>query len=408
LHLAIAMTCAPLLSAQAVDFDAQGFVAASVQDASGADSWLRDGLGRYLGDGTDASLQSHLGLHWSSDLTWDAFLHLRADSRRGSGDAFGLVEAKFSRHWFLADDRRFSLTAGQMFLPSTREAVDPLWQSRYTLNLSALNSWIAEEIRPIGVQAALRSAPERDYTWELGAVGFGGNDSAGALLAWRGFALHDRLSVSTEHLPLPNLPSLADNGAFAGQDDRGSKPLGRDLDGRIGYAAHGRFGRVDLWQLRGALVDTRGDRDLHHGEYAWDTRFSVLGADWQPHPQWQLASEWMHGRSGMGSPERPAMVDIDFDAFYALASWTPNEIWRWSLRWESFDIDDRDGSAAEDNSDQGDGFTLSAFWTPRTDWRFAAEWSDIDSHHTAAADLGLPSETAGRSVRVEARYFFDL
>jgi hypothetical protein len=102
------------------------------------------------------------------------------------------------------------------------------------------------------------------------------------------------------------------------------------------------------------------------------------------------------------------MVDIDFDAFYALASWTPNETWRWSLRWESFDIEDRDGSAAEDNSDQGDGITLSAFWTPRTDWRFAAEWSDIDSHHTAAADLGLPSETAGRSVRVEARYFFDL
>jgi hypothetical protein len=411
-RIAIRLTLATLVLpsfAQAIEFDAQGLLTVGAQHASAQSSWLEQGLGRYLADGaTEPSLQSHLGLHWSSDLSWNALVHLRADTREGSGAALGLAEARFAKHWFLADDRRFTLTAGQMFLPTSREAIDPLWQSRYTLNLSALNSWIAEEIRPLGIQAALRSAAERDYSWELGVLGFGGNDSAGALLAWRGFALHDRLSVATEDLSLPRLQSLGDTGAFAGQKDSGTRPFGRDLDGRIGMAAHGHWGRGEFWQLRGALVDTRGDRDLHRGEYAWDTRFSVVGADWQVHPQWQLATEWMRGRSGMGSADRPAQVDIDFNAFYALASWAASETWRWSLRWERFEIQDRDGSAAEDNSDEGDGVTLTAFWTPRTDWRFAAEWSDIASDHAAAADLGLPRETAGRSVRVEARYYFDL
>lgn len=405
--LALAAFATPASVARSAEFDAHGFIALGAQDAPNLPSWGRGGLGRYLGDGDiEASLQAHLGLHWESDLNWDGFLHLRADSRVIGGHAIGIVEATISRRWFFAGDQRLSLTAGQMFLPTTREAIDPLWQSRYTLTLSALNSWIAEEVRPLGLQAALRSSADAAFPWEFGAVAFSGSDSAGALLAWRGFALHDRLSVYNEQLPLPALPSLANGGAFSEQNDAGSKPFGRDLDGRPGWAAHAHWGQADAWQVRGAVVDTRGDRDLHRGEYAWDTRFTVVGADWQLHPQLQLVGEWMRGRSGMGSSERPAMVDIDFNAAYLLASWSPDERWRWSLRWDRFNIEDRDHSAAEDNSDHGDGFTLAGFRTVGEHWRLGAEWSQIDSRHAASADLGVDAETGGGNFRLEARYFF--
>ena len=47
--------------------------------------------------------------------------------------------------------------------------------------------------------------------------------AVGALLAWRGFALHDRLGRFDETLPLPALASLAPDGPFSEQDPRGSQ-----------------------------------------------------------------------------------------------------------------------------------------------------------------------------------------
>ena len=41
-----------------------------------------------------------------------------------------------------------------MFLPTSRENVDPLWQSPYTLTLSSLNTWIGEEVRLAGLDVA--------------------------------------------------------------------------------------------------------------------------------------------------------------------------------------------------------------------------------------------------------------
>lgn len=412
LSLCIALTLVAVVftrvaQAQSGQFEIHGTIALNAQDAPAATSWLNGGVGRYLSDGDfEPSLQSQIGVHWSSGLAWEALLHLRADTRGNSGNDLGIVQVRLARHFFLANDARLSIALGQMFLPSSREAIDPLWQSRYTLNLSAVNSWIAEEVRPIGIHAALQSPAESEYPWELGVVGFGGNDTAGALLAWRGFALHDRLSVFNEHLPLPALSTLADGAAFAEQNNDGTRPFGRDLDGEPGFATYAHWGRTELFQLRGALVDNRGDRGLHRGEYAWDTRFALIGADWQVHPQLQLAAEWLNGRSGMGRRGGSAVVDIDFDAAYLLASWSPNETWRLSARWDRFDIQDRDHGPTENNSDHGNAATLSLMWTPISDWRFAAEWSATDSRHAAAADLGVNPETGGRSLRIEARYRF--
>jgi hypothetical protein len=43
-----------------------------------------------------------------------------------------------------------------MYFPQpSRENVDPLWSSPYTITLSALNTWIGEEVRLTGLEAAL-------------------------------------------------------------------------------------------------------------------------------------------------------------------------------------------------------------------------------------------------------------
>lgn len=407
--LLLLVTAVTRLAAEDGDFSVNGLLALGGQDSQGGRSWSEAGLGRYLGDSTKSlQAQAHLGLLWQPTLEWSLSAHLRADNR-GSGDGVqtvGLVEASVSRHFFLADDARLSLRMGQIFLPSTQEAVDPLWQSRYTLTLSSLNSWVAEEIRPIGLDFGWQSAPDSDYESALAAMVFGGNDSAGSLLAWRGFALHDRLAVRNETVPLPGLPSLQDPAQFGDQNDDGTRPIGRDLDSRAGYALHGHWGRSAHWRLVGSWFDNRGDRRLHRGEYAWDTRFAILGAHWRPHSEWELAAEWLRGSSGMGLRSGPAFVDIDFSSAYVLASWSASADWRLSLRADHFSIVDRDGSAAENNDDSGNAVTLAGFYSATPHWRLALEFTRSDSEHSAATSIGLPTETAGDSLRVEARYSF--
>ncbi len=405
--LLVLILASPVLSAQDGDFSVSGVLAVGGHQGQGGRSWSEAGLGRYLAD-DDASLQAHLGVFWQPTLEWSLSAHLRADDR-GSGDGIqtiGLVEASVSRHFFLADDARISVRIGQLFLPSTQEAIDPLWQSRYTLSLSSLNSWVAEEIRPIGVDTSWHSGADAEFESEFGTMLFAGNDSAGSLLAWRGFALHDRLAVRNETVPLPALPSLQDPLQFGDQDNDGARPIGRDLDGRVGYALHGRWGRSEHWRLVGTWFDNRGDRRLHRGEYAWDTRFSIVGASWRPHPEWDLAAEWMQGSSGMGLRSGPVFVDIDFRSAYLIASWSPDPRWRLSLRGDRFRVIDRDRTIAEDNDDSGDAVTAAGFYAPSERWRFGIEFIRTGSRHAAAASLGLPDETAGDSLRVEARYSF--
>jgi hypothetical protein len=406
LALALVLTCATAPAGAAAP-EWFGFARSGVTASNGAESWVNGGLGRYLAadDESTVDLDAQFALLWEPSLEWRLFAQalVRGDGA-GHGRHAGLVEAYGERSFFLADDSRLRLRAGQFFLPSSREAVDPLWQSRYTLSLSALNSWIAEEVRPIGLDVSWRNTADSAREWELAATAFGGNDSAGALLAWRGFAQHDRLSVLGEVLSLPDLPTLANGAEFGHQRDDGSKPFGPDLDDRVGVALRARFGVPQRFRLLAGGFDNRGDRDLHRGEYAWRTRFIQLGGEWSPDERWTFAAEWMDGDSGMGFAPGPR-VDIDFASAYLLASFAPDTRWRYSARFERFEIEDRDG-VAEDNGEDGRTLTLAVLCSIGEHWRFGLEWLHGDSAHHAADLLAQSRETGGRQWRFELRRSF--
>jgi len=384
-----------------------GFVRAGVADSDAEASWINGGLGRQVADANHqhADLEAQSALSWEPAPDWNFVVQalVRGESA-GRGRHAGLVEAYIDRHLSLADDSQIRLRAGHFFLPTSREAIDPLWQSRYTLTLSALNSWIAEEIRPIGIDASWRSSDDAAREWEWAVTAFNGNDSAGALLAWRGFSRHGRLSVLGEVLALPALPSLADDGAFGQQRDDGSKPFGPDLDGRVGMALRVRYGDPQRFRLFATGFDNRGDRALHRGEYAWRTRFVTIGGEWSPDPRWHVAGEWMTGRSGMGDRSGPH-VDIDFSTAYLLASFARDEHWRFSVRLDHFAIDDRD-HVPEDNDDCGHAATFAIFRALGDDWRVGLEFVTGDSAHAAAASVGARTDTDGHLLSVELRRNF--
>ena len=206
---------------------------------------------------------------------------------------------------------------------------------------SAINSWIGEEIRPTGLLVDYRRQVDPERSLLAGVSIFGGMDSSGALLAWRGWSMASRVSVRNQVLPLTNLQSLQDSGVFAAQRNDGTRPVGSDLDGKPGWAGWIGTRSETGFNFTMTALDTRGDRDLHHGEYAWETQFLVVGGDLPLGSHWTLVGEWMTGSSGMQPGDRPR-AQLDFDAWYLLAHATRGRFSA-TVRRDQFTTKDRDG-----------------------------------------------------------------
>ncbi|MEM6792480.1 MAG: hypothetical protein AAF725_00735 [Acidobacteriota bacterium] len=404
----LALAAIPASAESSVTWSGFGLVRGAGVDAP--DSWLENGLGRFsVGGEEEASglAKSQVTLEWRPTTTVGVFLHgvARLEPETEGGDAVGLVEAFVTFDFGLRSADRFHTQIGHFLLPTSRENIEVGWTSPYTLTFSALNSWIGEEVRGSGILSSYHLAiGERDEL-AIGAMGLWNNDTAGALLAWRGWAFGDRLSVIEETLPLPDIPALRDGGAFDEQNDVGTTPFTRDLDGQAGWGAFIRWQRPDVATLQYTRYDNRGDRDLHGGEYAWDTHFDLFGADLHL-GNWSFAAEFMTGFTKMGIPNG-FRAAADYHAGYLLASWA-NERFRFSLRYDDFETEEQDFSVLDDpNSGSGNGFTLAAFYeSPRYPMRLGVEFLDADAERTTFGLLTGDGENGGQTLLLEVRYYF--
>lgn len=393
------------------ELDVRGVAAGRGIAVESREAWIDGGFGRLTEGESDsgfvgfARAEAHLGLEWTAAGPWQLRLHGTARTEPGAAGGWraGLTEAFVQYRTELRPDLALRFRAGLQFPPTSRENVDPLWQSPYTLTPSALNSWIGEELRPIGLDGALAVGETAGSRFELAGMGFLGADTAGALLAWRGWAMGTRLAVAGETLPLPPLPTLAARGGFADQLDAGTRPID-ELDGRIGWHARARWSRAGRGLLQAAWTDTRGDRALHEGQYSWATRFASLAAEVEV-GRLRLVAEAMGGDTGMGLASGPH-VDLRLRAAYALASWaSPGEAVRISARYDRFRNDDRDG-VAEPNQESGWALTLSALAAPRPWLRVGVEYLELRGDRPAAEFAGSSKGAGGRRAQLELRLRF--
>ena len=138
--------------------------------ADGRTSWLQGGFGRLGegGDGTDVVPRGelHLGFDWKLSATWRVHAHgvAHGEPASYSGQRAGLTEAFVQFRPELTPATALRFRAGLFFPPTSLENTDPLWQSPYSITLSALNTWIGEEVRLTGVEGA-RSSSARAVGW---------------------------------------------------------------------------------------------------------------------------------------------------------------------------------------------------------------------------------------------------
>lgn len=396
-------------------FTIEGVVVGKAFDATGPKSWLEGAWGRLASadnQDTQGAGRVEAAITWEPSLWFKAYIHGlgRLEPDDYEGDEAGIAEAYIEASAFLGDASRFKFRLGLFFPPTSMENTGSMWTSPYTLSFSAINTWIGEEMRMLGldISYAHEFAPSKDLFWGLTA--FGGNDTLGALLAWRGWAMGDRLSVPGEVLPIPSHSSLSDGAVFGAQRDSGTKPFGSDLDDNPGYAA--RFG-VDIegrWVFQGNWVDNRADRQLYGGDYAWETDFISLGSELELIGGFTFIGEYMKGKTGMGiaSPGN-GHVQLDFQSYYGLLTWF-YEGWRVTGRLDDFQTEDRDfevaGFNADLNDEDGDGLTLAVIWEFLDHWRIGLEWLELDVHRAAITPGGRRYFDGGEAWTLEIRYAF--
>jgi hypothetical protein len=303
----------------------------------------------------------------------------------GLGD-FGLTEVQFVWRPVPQSATQHRVRFGAFYPPFSLENGDAAWTSPFTLSFSAINAWLAEEIRPVGAEWSIERKlgfAGSPHSIKGFAAAFYGNDPAGTLLFWRGFGLHNRQTQLNERVLLPDLPQLGPNGDVLSLNERRLDPIA-EIDDRPGFyaGAEWRYGRKASAQL--AFYDNRADPEtLRNGQWAWGTRFWHLAAQYELPGNIGLLGQWMRGDTDWIIGALPdgslqsfsRLVTDEFDAAYLMLTKYFANGHRLSLRRDSYDM----WRPGELDIDDGRGWTFAHQFNASKRLTVRTEWLQIES-----------------------------
>ncbi len=332
--------------------------------ADGEKSWLDDGFGKLRYGGQSKLDLAQAALQWTPRLTdsLSAYIVVQdiPDLEHPAGLQEGYLKWRPLPTVTPLGVYHVTIRAGQMYPPVSMEHDGTGWTPSRTLTPSAINSWIGEEVLVEGVEASVATqAGEHGLGVTLGV--FSKDDTAGTILAWRGWALHDVSSGENSELPLPSGPQgyKALFGAYQSYD---SRPYD-EVDHRLGY-----YARVD-WRPPAAvafnleLYDNQGNPStVRNGQWGWATRFWNLGTQYRLSDRDVLLSQVMTGGTKTGGLVGGGYraVDIDFESAYLLLSHDLGGGAKLSGRVDYFAVKDLSLQSIDDNTEKG--YALTAAW----------------------------------------------
>lgn len=392
-----------------VDFELLADARLSV--ASGEPTWFDDWLGKLRyggtaeGDSRTRFRLADLSLIAKSEITWDlsAFVHAKYDPEQDK--PADLVEAFLRYKPAPRSNLSYELRAGLMFPHISRENISIAWTSPFTITPSAVNSWVGEEIRTLGLEGKATLRMDGHKLSLTGSV-FGFNDPAGTLLAFRGWALGDYTVGAFSQLPLPPLPQIGEGSTFLKQP-LWVHPI-KEVDDRVGF-----YGALD-WEMGRILkagvfyYDNNGDPEaIRDKQYGWDTRFWNAYAEVEAPFGVKLISQYLTGSTAMG-PLYDGMdrsVDVDYASGFILATRTFGEH-RVSLRRDWFDVDDESFVARDNNNEVGSAWTAAISFRLDKQSFLMTEFLRVTSDRPARADLWFEPEQTQNQIQVSYRRRF--
>lgn len=365
-------------------------------------SRLTGGLGKLRYDDTQDGLRlGYLELGYHADPTPTLRLNAQAYAY-GDHDvnAFDLSELNAEWRPIPASDWRSRLKIGAFYPDISLENRMSGWRSPYTLSFSAINTWIGEELRTIGAEysvAWLGRSHGHDFDVGLNAAAYGWNDTAGTVLATRGWGLDDRQSTLF--------------GRFA----NGGQPLSQrtlfydDLDKRAGYYLGANAHYRGLIEWRALHYDNRANlaiEDKKIGDAAWLTYFDSLGTRWTPDDAWTLIAQWLHGRT-YEDPSTPHNA-WSFDSEFLLASLQHGPM-RYTLRYDRFGMQETHSSFEYIPillADHGHAWTVACIREFNRHWNLTLEGIRSESTVPLRSLIAQPPYAREQLLQLALRYDF--
>jgi hypothetical protein len=307
----------------------------------------------------------------------------------------GLTEAYLQFRPYPRNALRLRMKAGAFYAPISLENSAGGWASPYTLSYSALNSWLAEELRTVGLETKVDWLGTRSgLPFDVGAVAgaFGWNETAGEALVNGGFILDDRQTPLFDRV-----------GELEGPTGGPIEPF-RQIDGRAGY-----YGGLDL-QYPGRLLvtalryDNRADPaayDAVSDTSAWHTTFNSVGARMEYGAGWTVIAQWLAGQTGI-APKGSA-YEWPFNASYLLLSKQLTRRQRLSVRYDRFEVDSLNPQAG--GWQTGHAWTAAYVLDPGGGWTVTLEGLRVTSNSYAwYEELDSPGPGTDTQVQLSVRY----
>jgi hypothetical protein len=288
-----------------------------------------------------------------------------------------------------------------MWPPVSLEHEGADWHVKDSITPSAINTWIGEEVRPAAAEGTL-STTVGENRLRFSAAIMAANDTAGTLLTFRGWALHDRTTLAFNRQPLPPL----DN-EIATYQAPYTHPLLDIPDGfahRPGYYAKVAWQlpipvRVELFRYdnRANPIDVTDDL-----EWGWRTRFNNLGLVAKLAAGAEIKGQAMLGTTRMGfADDGRRWVDNRFRSAFLLFT-KPFGRFGVTVRAEGFDTRNRGSDVRDEYDDSG----WSAMIAGKRDWDHITalvELLHVSSRREDREDFGLAPRQDQTQVQAELR-----
>jgi hypothetical protein len=360
------------------------------------------GKSRFGGGGDDVDVHAvpaAAELVWHGPIAWNVAGTVAVAWQDEQDQPVDLIQAYVSWRPVPRGSTRFSVRAGLYWPEISLEHHGPAWQVSDMITPSAINSWVGEEVKMVGIEGtASRPLAGGRVFATLGLFGF--NDTAGTLLAFRGWALHDQQTGAFSRQPLPPL----------GPDMAGAQPQWTtptlEADHRIGYYARLEYQMILPVTLSAFYYDNRGDpmaftEDLQWG---WRTRFLNLGARVDLGPHTRLLAQAMTGSTLMGQDpgEDDVWVDTRFrSAFLRLTQ----ELGPLALsgRLDLFGTRQRGEYVHAEDGEDGWSLTGAADWHLTDQAQLILEWLHVESDRAARLRVGVPARQDQDVVQASMR-----
>ncbi|WP_347986405.1 hypothetical protein [Methylomonas sp. AM2-LC] len=402
----VSISCAIAQSDSFSEMTWHGLLDLSYMHPEGPTNWLDNGLGKLSVNNAQSGsnifnlnqatllLQARLGWSWSSSVT--AKYSGRQDIPVDISEALLLFRPVSTTA------SQFSARMGAFLPPVSMENTGVGWTSPYTLSSSTINSWAGEELKVFGGEAQYQYRFNNGDRIGVFASGFGNNDTAGVLLAWRGWALDNYTATLNDSFALP----ATGIGGFFPKQAAQTRPF-VEVDNRPGFYTGISIERPGFAKFRAMYYDNRGNPSMvKNGQYAWHTRFGNMGLKMDLPWDTEFIGQAMLGETQMGNfINNQYAVDTSFWSGSILFS-KKLDNQRFTVRYERFATSGFDYLPQDPNGENGQAWICNYNIIFLEQHQFNLEFSTIDSVHASRLKLGQLATQNEQLWQVAYRLFF--